>query len=70
VVIGLIVPFIDNWAHLGGLAGGYAAARIMDPLKPENATHMLIGLVCLLLTAASIVASVLLGVPLFLGSGG
>lgn len=69
VVIGLIVPFIDNWAHVGGLAGGYVAARIMDPLKPENATHMLIGLACLLLTAASIVASVVLGVPLFLGSG-
>jgi rhomboid protease GluP len=67
VVIGLIVPFIDNWAHLGGLGGGYVAARIMDPLKPENATHMLIALVCLLLTAASILASVLLGVPLFLG---
>lgn len=70
VIIGLIIPFIDNWAHLGGLAGGYGAARIMDPLRPENATHMLLALVCLLLTAASIVASVLLGVPLFLGSAG
>jgi len=69
VVIGLIVPFIDNWAHLGGLGGGYLASRIMDPLRPENSTHMLIALACLLLTAASIVASVVLGVPLFLGQG-
>lgn len=69
VVIGLLVPFIDNWAHLGGLAGGWATARLMDPLKPESANHMLLGLVCLLLTAASVIASVLLGVPLFLGQG-
>jgi len=67
VIIGLLVPFIDNWAHLGGLAGGYMAARIMDPLKPENATHMALALVCLLLNAASLVASVVLGAPLFLG---
>jgi rhomboid protease GluP len=67
VVIGLLVPFIDNWGHLGGFGGGYAAARIMDPLKSENATHTLVALGCLLLTAASIVASVLLGLPLFLG---
>jgi rhomboid protease GluP len=69
VVIGLLVPFIDNWAHLGGLAGGYGAARVLDPLKPESATHMLVAIVCLLLTAASVVASVLLSVPLFLAPG-
>lgn len=68
VFIGLIVPFVDNWAHLGGLAGGWLTARLLDPLKPENATHTLLALLCLLLTAASIVASVLLGVPLFLGA--
>ncbi len=65
VVIGLIVPIIDNWAHLGGYAGGWLAASVLDPLKDESPTHMLIGLVCLLLTAASIVASVVLGIPLF-----
>ena len=65
VVIGLIVPYIDNWAHLGGYAGGWLAARIMDPLKEESPTHMLIGLVCLVLFGASIVASVVLGIPFF-----
>ena len=65
VVIGLIVPIIDNWAHLGGYAGGWLAASVLDPLKDESPTHMLIGLACLLLTAASIVASVVLGIPLF-----
>ncbi len=65
VVFGLVVPMVDNWAHLGGLAGGYLAASILDPLKDETPTHMLVGLVCLLLIAASIVASVVLGIPFF-----
>jgi rhomboid protease GluP len=67
VIIGLIVPFIDNWAHLGGLAGGYATARFLDPLRPESANHMLIGLVCLALHALAILASVLLGVQFVTG---
>jgi rhomboid protease GluP len=66
VVIGLIVPIIDNWGHIGGLAGGLVAARIMDPLRPDSPSHMLIALACLVLTAASIVASVVLGLPFFL----
>ena len=27
VVIGLLIPFIDNWAHLGGFIGGFVASR-------------------------------------------
>jgi rhomboid protease GluP len=65
IVIGLILPFVDNWAHLGGLAGGWLTARILDPLKPENANQMLVALLCLLLIAASIIASIMLGAPLF-----
>ena len=57
LVIGLIVPIIDNWAHLGGYAGGWLAARVLDPLKAESPIHMLVGLVCLALMAASIIAS-------------
>ncbi len=66
VVIGLLVRFVDNWAHLGGLSGGFVAARLMDPLRPDTPNQMLLALVCLVLTAASIIASVLLGVPFFL----
>ena len=65
VMIGLIVPYIDNWAHVGGYVGGWLAARIMDPLTEESPTHMLIGLACLVLFGASIVASVVLGIPFF-----
>ena len=66
VVMGLVVPMIDNWAHLGGLGGGLLAARVMDPLKTENATHLLVGLACLAAIALSIIASVLLGAPVLM----
>ncbi len=61
VVIGLLVPFIDNWAHLGGFAGGYLASRILDPLEDENATHFIGAFVCLGLSALAILVSVLQG---------
>ena len=65
VVIGLIIPMIDNWAHIGGFAGGYVAARWLDPLRDENAKHYVAAAICLALTAASIIASFLHGAPLF-----
>jgi len=63
LAFGFFVPGIDNWAHLGGLAGGYLAARWLDPLLPERGDHVLMALICLLLSAASIVASVVVGLP-------
>jgi len=65
VVIGLLIPMIDNWAHLGGFAGGYLASRWLDPLKDETSKHYLAALACLALTFASIVASFFYGAPLF-----
>jgi len=52
---------IDNWAHLGGFAGGYLTARWLDPLRPEKPEHSIAALVCLVLTVLSIVASVVHG---------
>ena len=52
---------IDNYAHLGGFMGGYAMARWLDPLLPERTDHMIAALVCLGLTALSILASVFHG---------
>ena len=65
VVIGLIVPFIDNWAHLGGFAGGYVAASILDPLRRESPREVVVGLACIGLNAAAILASVLHGLQFF-----
>ncbi len=52
---------IDNYAHAGGFGGGYLAALILDPLKPERGDHVMIALLCLALSIASIVASVVFG---------
>jgi len=47
---GFIMPGVDNWAHAGGFAGGYLAARLLDPLKPERIDHLIAAVVCLAVT--------------------
>lgn len=61
VVIGLLIPFVDNWAHLGGFAGGWLVARYLNPLKAEAPQHLMAAAVCLGLTLLSILVSVLHG---------
>jgi len=56
-IFGLIMPGIDNYAHAGGFVGGYLAGRALDPLKPEQISHILIAVVCLALSVLAIVAS-------------
>ena len=58
-VFGLVMPNVDNWAHAGGFGGGYLAARVLDPLKPERVDHLLGAVICLFLSMLSIVVSVL-----------
>ena len=62
---GLIMPGVDNIAHGGGFAGGYVAARLLDPLKPERIDHIMIALVCLAIVVMSIAASVITGLNFF-----
>lgn len=61
---GLLIPGVDNWAHLGGFLGGWGTARLLDPRTPERGDHFLAALVCLVLTAASIIASYVTGLGL------
>ena len=56
-VYGLLIPIIDNYAHLGGLAGGYLVARILDPLKPERGDHIVIAILCMAASVAAILWS-------------
>jgi rhomboid protease GluP len=56
-IFGFFMGGVDNWAHLGGFAGGYAAAKWLDPLREERADHTLGALACLVATALAIVAS-------------
>ena len=62
-VFGLIMPGIDNSAHLGGFLGGYLASMWLDPLKPERMDHFVGAAICLLATALAIVASLVTALP-------
>jgi len=64
-IFGFIMPGVDNWAHLGGFAGGYAAAKFLDPLRPERLDHLIAALICLAVTGIAIAFSVLDGLGLF-----
>jgi len=69
-VFGLIMPGgIDNYAHAGGFAGGYAASMWLDPLKRERMDHVVGAIACLAATAFAIVASLLTIMPRILARG-
>jgi rhomboid protease GluP len=61
LVYGFLLPGIDNYAHAGGFAGGYAAARFLDPMKPERVDHIVIALACLGASLLSVIVSFLHG---------
>ncbi|HLX10588.1 MAG TPA: rhomboid family intramembrane serine protease [Thermoanaerobaculia bacterium] len=63
ILFGFLMPGVDNFAHIGGFAGGYLAGRLLDPLKPERGDHQAAALICLGLTAASVVASLVVPLP-------
>jgi len=51
-IMGFLFPGIDNFAHAGGFAGGYAAAAVLGftELKAENRNHQLAALAAIVLT--------------------
>ena len=65
VFYGFVFRGIDNYAHAGGFGGGYLAALVLDPLKPERGDHVMFAVFCLALSVASIVASVINGASFF-----
>ena len=67
VLFGLIMgnSGIDNFAHLGGFAGGYFMSAFLNPMTRERGDHLLIAAGCLVATFLSIAASVLTGLSLF-----
>ena len=52
VLIGIIMPGINNWAHVGGLLGGIAVGFILgyEENRPATGFHRLAGGLCLLTT--------------------
>ena len=63
-VFGLVMPGVDNQAHLGGFLGGYWMGRFLDPLERERGDHLLVAVLLLAATALAVVASVVLGLPM------
>ena len=61
LIMGFLFPGIDNYAHAGGFGGGYLAARLLDPLKPERIDHLAIAVGLLALSILSVIASVIDG---------
>jgi rhomboid protease GluP len=64
IVFGFFMRGVDNFAHIGGFAGGYLASMLFDPLRPERGNHLAGALVCLILTALSILASLVVPMPI------
>ena len=66
-LFGFIMPNIDNWGHFGGFLGGYLISRTtgINPHHRENLRHLFVAIACLVLTAFSIVASIIHGVVIF-----
>jgi rhomboid protease GluP len=57
-IFGFVMPGVDNWAHLGGFVGGYAAGKFLDPMTPERTDHLIAALFCLVITGIAVVVSV------------
>ena len=64
-IFGFLMPGVDNYAHAGGFGGGYLAAHLLDPLKPERIDHIAIALACLAVSVIAVAASVLHGLQFF-----
>ena len=63
IIFGFLMRGVDNWAHLGGFAGGFLAGLLLDPRKEESGNHRLTAIACLALTVASVVASLVIQIP-------
>jgi rhomboid protease GluP len=66
LIFGLLIPRIDNYAHLGGFVGGYFTSAFLNPLTRERGDHVIIAAGCLAASALAIAASILTGLKFFL----
>jgi rhomboid protease GluP len=52
--MGFLMTGVDNAAHVGGFLGGYLTGRLLDPLTHERIDHIVIAMVCLLVSILAI----------------
>ena len=58
LIFGFLMPNVDNLAHIGGFAGGFLAAYILNPVKQETSGDRLLALMCIAATALSVLVSI------------
>jgi rhomboid protease GluP len=61
LISGVILPNVDNAAHVGGFLGGYATSWFFNPLTRERGDHMIVAALCLAATVLAVIASVVVG---------
>lgn len=63
LVFGFIVPGINNWAHMGGMAGGALSGMLLGyhEKSRENATHRLLAGGCVIITVLALAWGLLRG---------
>lgn len=59
LIMGFLIPGIDNYAHFGGFGGGYLMARFLDPLKAERIDHIAVAVGLLAASVLSMIASII-----------
>jgi rhomboid protease GluP len=62
LLMGFMIRGIDNWAHIGGLLGGYACSKFLDPLARERLDHFLIAIGLIALSAIAVIVSFVTGI--------
>lgn len=60
-VFGFLMAGVDNFAHLGGFMSGLGCAAYLNPLRRESFENLVMALICIALTALSLIASLLSG---------
>lgn len=58
---GLVMPGVDNMAHLGGFCGGWLTGRWLDPMTRERVDHLIAGLACVAATGLAVIVSIVTG---------
>jgi rhomboid protease GluP len=66
-VFGVIMPGVDNYAHAGGFAGGYATSAFLRPSTRERGDHMIGAAICVAATLLALVYSLFKSLPLLRG---
>jgi rhomboid protease GluP len=65
-IFGLLVPGIDNWGHLGGMAAGVGLGFLLgyQERKKENLSHKLIAGLCMIVTVVVLGYAIATGIYL------